>query len=145
MHAITCEEALERLDSEHYFKEQIWERRHSSRERLSAVIPPPLRFAKVIHLPILHSHLPTLTRTRGLMRRRTPNHVDAACQCRGWARPRDEDGSVNTSRQRGAPLSPHTARNKQKGGFRDFAGPNFVVSAQGLSDIFRVLPMGYCS
>jgi len=130
MRKITCEKALESLDSEHYFKDQIWELQRSSRERLSAVIP--LRCTKVIHLPILH---PPRTHA-GPMQRQTPNHVDTVCQCRGWARPRDENGSVNMGRQQGASLSPHAAWNKQKGRFRDFAEPNFVVSAQGLFQRF---------
>lgn len=145
MQKITCKKkALERLDSEHYFKDQIWELRRSSRERLSAVIP--LRCTQVIHLPILY-HSPTHPRTHAaLCKRQTPNHVDTVCQCRGWARPRDENGSVNMGRQQGASLSPHAARNKQMARFRDFAGAQlYSIGSGSFSTFSGMLPMGYCS
>lgn len=86
------------------------------------------------------------THTRSPMQRQTPNHVDTVCQCRGWARPRDENGSVNMGRQQGASLSPHAARNKQTGRFRDFAGAQLCSIGSGSFSTFSgVLPMGYCS
>lgn len=77
------------------------------------------------------------THTCSPMQRRTPNHVDTVCQCRGWARPRDEN-SVNMGRQQGASLSPHAAPNKQTGRFRDFAGAQLCSIGSGsFSDVFR--------
>ena len=79
--------------------------------------------------------------THSPMQRQTPNHVDTVCQCRGWARPRDENSSVNMGRQQGASLSPSALLGiSKREDLGILPGPNFVVSAQGL---FRRFP-GCC-